>query len=163
MRKKIVYGVVVGTTLSVGCVWADNPTERKWIAETGDVSAASSWQNGTRPAQGTDTAAGEMAFFTGAGDTSVTFPAGGWTDRGVYYFAKDLDNGSTLTFDARGTSWLMDAGRYFSTWQIFTLCGGACGGVSYPHILETSIKGSSPVAAKPIFKLTEGVVKLVKD
>ena len=163
MRKKIVYGVVVGTTLSVGCVWADNPTERKWIAETGDVSAASSWQNGTRPAQGTDTAAGEMAFFTGAGDTSVTFPAGGWTDRGVYYFAKDLDNGSTLTFDARGTSWLMDAGRYFSTWQIFTLCGGACGGVSYPHILETSIKGSSPVAANPIFKLTDGVVKLVKD
>lgn len=161
--RKIVYGVVVGTTLSVGCVWAANPTERKWIAETGDVSAAPSWQGGTRPAQGTDAAAGEMAFFTGAGDKTVTFPAGGWTDRGVYYFAKDLGNGSTLTFDARGTSWLMDAGRYFSTWQIFTLCGGAYGGVSYPHILETSIKGSSPVAANPIFKLTDGVVKLVKD
>ena len=161
--RKIVYGVVVGTTLSVGCVWAANPTERKWIAETGDVSATTSWQGGTRPAQGTDAAAGEMAYFTGAGDKTVMFPAGGWTDKGVYYFAKDLANGSTLTFDATGTSWLMDAGRYFSTWQIFTLCGGAYGGASYPHIFQASLKGNSVVSTHPVFKLTDGVVKLVKN
>ena len=161
--KKSVYRVVAGTTLAVGCVWAANPTERKWIAETGDVSATTSWQGGTRPAQGTDAAAGEMAYFTGAGDKTVTFPAGGWTDKGVYYFAKDLANGSTLTFDATGTSWLMDAGRYFSSWQIFTLCGGAYGGASYPHIFQASLKGNSVVSANPVFKLTDGVVKLVKS
>ncbi len=135
-------------------------TERSWIAADGFVDAAASWQNGTPPAQGTDDAAGEMAYFTGAGDKTVRFPAGGWTDRGVFYFAKDLADGTTLTFDATGTSWTFAPGTYFSNWQILTLCGDNHSGIRYPHILQ--VTAASQKMAEPVFTLTDGVVRLFK-
>ncbi len=141
---------------------AANPTERRWIAADGFVNDASSWNGSTPPAQGSDTVCGEMAYFTGAGDKTVRMPATGWTDTGVYYFAKDISDGSTLTFDATDSWWLFAPGRYYSYWQVFTLSGGAAGGVGYPHILEVSLNNGATATA-PVFKLTDGVVKLVKD
>ena len=127
----------------------------------GFVNAAASWQNDTPPAQGTSDAAGEMAYFTGAGDKTVRFPAGGWTDYGVFYFAKGLDDGTTLTFDATGTSWTFAPGTYFSNWQILTLCGDNHSGISYPHILQVTANAGGKVA-EPIFTLTDGVVRFFK-
>ncbi len=159
MERFILLGMTVLGGLA-GTVCAANPTERRWSVAEGFVDAATSWQNGTPPAQGTDDAAGEMAFFTGAGDKTVRFPAGGWTDRGVFYFAKGLADGTTLTFDATGTSWTFAPGTYFSTWQVFTLCGDNHSGISYPHILQ--VTATSQKVAEPIFTLTDGVVRLFK-
>ena len=82
MERLILLGMTVLGGL-VGTVCAANPTERRWNVAEGFVNAAASWQNGTPPAQGTPDAAGEMAYFTGAGDKTVRFPAGGWTDEEV--------------------------------------------------------------------------------
>lgn len=158
MERFILLGVTVLGSLA-GTVYAANPTERRWSVAEGFVDAAASWQNGTPPAQGTDDAAGEMAFFTGAGDKTVRFPAGGWTDRGVFYFAKGLADGTALTFDATGTSWTFAPGTCFSTWQVFTLCGDNSG-ISYPHILQ--VTATSQKVAEPIFTLTDGVVRFFK-
>ena len=160
MERLILLGMTVLGGLA-GTVCAANPTERRWNVAEGFVDAAASWQNGTRPAQGTPDAAGEMAYFTGAGDKTVRFPAGGWTDRGVFYFAKDLADGTTLTFDATGTSWTFAPGTYFSNWQILTLCGDNHSGISYPHILQVTANANGKVA-EPIFTLTDGVVRFFK-
>ena len=160
MERLILLGMTVLGGL-VGTVCAANPTERRWNVAEGFVNAAASWQNGTPPAQGTPDAAGEMAYFTGAGDKTVRFPAGGWTDRGVFYFAKGLADGTTLTFDATGTSWTFAPGTYFSNWQILTLCGDNHSGISYPHILQVTANANGKVA-EPIFTLTDGVVRFFK-
>lgn len=158
MERFILLGVtVLGGLAETVC--AANPTERRWNVAEGFVDAAASWQNGTPPAQGTDDAAGEMAYFTGAGDKTVRFPASGWTDRGVFYFAKDLADGTALTFDATGTSWTFAPGTCFSTWQVLTLCGDNSG-ISYPHILQ--VTAASQKVAEPIFTLTDGVVRFFK-
>ena len=160
MERLILLGMTVLGGLA-GTVCAANPTERRWNVAEGFVNAAASWQNGTLPAQGTPEKAGEMAYFTGAGDKTVRFPAGGWTDRGVFYFAKGLADGTTLTFDATGTSWTFAPGTYFSTWQILTLCGDNHSGISYPHILQVTANANGKVA-EPIFTLTDGVVRFFK-
>ena len=160
MERLILLGMtVLGGLAETVC--AANPTERRWNVAEGFVDAAASWQNGTPPAQGTPDAAGEMAYFTGAGDKTVRFPAGGWTDRGVFYFAKGLADGTTLTFDATGTSWTFAPGTYFSNWQILTLCGDNHSGISYPHILQVTANANGKVA-EPIFTLTDGVVRFLK-
>ena len=160
MEKLILLGMTVLGGLA-GTVCAANPTERRWNVAEGFVNAAASWQNGTPPAQGTSEKAGEMAYFTGAGDKTVRFPAGGWTDRGVFYFAKGLDDGTTLTFDATGTFWTFAQGTYFSNWQILTLCGDNHSGISYPHILQVTATANGKVT-EPIFTLTDGVVRFFK-
>ena len=160
MERLILLGMTVLGGLA-GTVCAANPTERRWNVAEGFVNAATSWQNGTLPAQGTSEKAGEMAYFTGAGDKTVRFPAGGWTDCGVFYFAKGLDDGTTLTFDATGTSWTFAPGTYFSNWQILTLCGDNHSGISYPHILQVTANAGGKVA-EPIFTLTDGVVRFFK-
>ena len=160
MERLILLGMTVLGGLA-GTVCAANPTERRWNVAEGFVDAAASWQNGTPPAQGTSDAAGEMAYFTGAGDKTVRFPAGGWTDCGVFYFAKGLADGTTLTFDATGTSWTFAPGTYFSNWQILTLCGDNHSGISYPHILQVTANAGGKVA-EPIFTLTDGVVRFFK-
>ncbi len=160
MRSKFVLNVLLASLVPV--VFAANPTERKWIAIDGFVNDTASWNGNTPPAQGSGTACGEMAYFMGAGDKTVRMPAAGWTDTGVYYFAKDISDGSTLTFDATDSWWLFAPGRYYSNWQVFTLSGGAAGGVGYPHIFEVSLNNGATATA-PVFKLTDGVVKLVKD
>ncbi len=163
--KKVVSAsvrcAVVGTVFAGGGVaFAANPTQRNWVVDDGYVDAATSWENGVLPAQGTANASGEMAYFTGSGDKTVRFPASGWTDTGIYYFAKELDDGTTLTFDATGTVWTFGAGKYFSNWQVFTLCGGG-GHVGYPHILQVSL--SSATASESVFTLTDGIVRLYKS
>ena len=160
MERLILLGMTVLGGLA-GTVCAANPTERRWNVAEGFVNAATSWQNGTLPAQGTSEKAGEMAYFTGAGDKTVRFPAGGWTDCGVFYFAKGLADGTTLTFDATGTSWTFAPGTYFSYWQILTLCGDNHSGISYPHILQVTANAGGKVA-EPIFTLTDGVVRFFK-
>ncbi len=160
MRSKFVLNVLLASLVPV--VFAANPTERRWIAVDGFVNDVSSWSDNTPPVQGSATDCGEMAHFRGTGDKTVRMPATGWTDTGVYYFAKDILDGSTLTFDATDSWWLFAPGRYYSGWQVFTLSGGAVAGVSYPHILEVSLKNGATATA-PVFKLTDGVVKLVKD
>ena len=160
MERLILLGMTVLGGLA-GTVCAANPTERRWNVAEGFVDAATSWQNGTLPAQGTSEKAGEMAYFTGAGDKTVRFPAGGWTDCGVFYFAKGLADGTTLTFDATGTSWTFAPGTYFSYWQILTLCGDNHSGISYPHILQVTANAGGKVA-EPIFTLTDGVVRFFK-
>ena len=160
MEKLILLGMTVLGGLA-GTVCAANPTERRWNVAEGFVNAAASWQNGTPPAQGTPEKAGEMAYFTGAGDKTVRFPAGGWTDRGVFYFAKGLDDGTTLTFDATGTFWTFAQGTYFSNWQILTLCGDNHSGISYPHILQVTATANGKVTER-IFTLTDGVVRFFK-
>ena len=160
MERLILLGMTVLGGLA-GTVCAANPTERRWNVAEGFVNAATSWQNGTLPAQGTSEKAGEMAYFTGAGDKTVRFPAGGWTDCGVFYFAKGLADGTTLTFDATGTSWTFAPGTYFSNWQILTLCGDNHSGISYPHILQVTANAGGKVA-EPIFTLTDGVVRFFK-
>ena len=67
MERLILLGMTVLGGLA-GTVCADNPTERRWNVAEGFVNAATSWQNGTLPAQGTSEKAGEMAYFTGEGD-----------------------------------------------------------------------------------------------
>ncbi len=128
--------------------------------DDGYIDAATSWKDGVLPAQGTADTSGEMAYFTGSGDKTVRFPASGWTDRGIYYFARELADGSALTFDATGTTWTFGAGKYFSSWQVFTLCGGG-GHVSYPHILQVTL--SSATASESVFTLTDGIVRLYKS
>ena len=160
MERLILLGMTVLGGLA-GTVCAANPTERRWNVAEGFVNAATSWQNDTPPAQGTSDAAGEMAYFTGTGDKTVRFPAGGWTDRGVFYFAKGLADGTTLTFDATGTSWTFAPGTYFSNWQILTLCGDNHSGISYPHILQVTANAGGKVE-EPIFTLTDGVVRFFK-
>ena len=150
----------VSAACCAAAAWGANPTERRWVAADGRVDEASCWNGRVLPAQGSAAAAGEMAFFTGAGDWTVRFPAGGWTDTGVYYFSKDLDDGSTLTFDATGTSWTFGAGKYFSNWQVFTLSGGATT-AQYPHILQVTLTGNGQ-SGEPVFTLTDGVVRLRK-
>ena len=159
MERFILLGMTVLGGLA-GTVFAANPTERRWNVAEGFVGEVASWQNGTPPAQGTDDAAGEMAYFTGAGDKTVRFPAGGWTDRGVFYFAKGLADGTALTFDATGTSWTFAPGTYFDTWQILTLCGDNHQGIGYPHILQ--VTATSKKVAEPVFTLTDGVVRFFK-
>lgn len=135
-----------------------DPTSRDWGAADGYVNVASNWENSTPPQSG------EMAFFSSMNGLSQTvrFPVGGWTDSGVYYrTAKDLSDGFTLTFDAMGSWWTFGAGTYPSTWQVFTMCTGPNGSANYPHILEVNIANTT--AAKPVFKLTDGVVKLKVD
>lgn len=152
---------VLGVVAIAACVAvAADPTARTWIASDGLVNAESSWQNNIPPLQGTDSASGEMAFFTGSSDMHVRIPATGWTDKGVYYLARNIANGTTLTFDATDTWWRFAPGRYYSTWQVFTLGAGASG-ASYPHILEVSLSGQT--ASRPVFKLTDGIVRLTPD
>ena len=134
-----------------------DPTSRNWIVADGYVDVASNWQDATPPSSG------EMAFFSSQNGLSQTvrFPAGGWTDSGIYYrTAGDLSNGYSLTFDAIGSWWLFGAGAYPGNWQVFTMCAGPSG-ANYPHILEVDI--ATNTAAKPVFKLTDGAVKLNVD
>ena len=160
MERLILLGMTVLGGLA-GTVCAANPTERRWNVKEGLVNATTSWENGMPPAQGTSEKAGEMAYFTGEGDKTVRFPAGGWTDCGVFYFAKGLADGTTLTFDATGTSWTFAPGTYVSDWQILTLCGDNHSGISYPHILQVTANANGKVAER-IFTLTDGVVRFFK-
>ncbi|MGN0852502.1 MAG: hypothetical protein ACI4Q3_03900 [Kiritimatiellia bacterium] len=161
MRRLFVLVLVAG--LGGGRAVAADPAARKWCVAEGFVDAASSWEGATPPAQGTASAAGEMAYFTGSGDKTVRFPADGWTDAGVYYLARDLADGATLTFDASGTSWTFGAGQYFSNWQILTLCGPGYGGVSYPYLLEVRFTTSASAATAPVFTLSDGIVAFTRD
>ncbi|MBQ7189386.1 MAG: hypothetical protein IJR99_08235 [Kiritimatiellae bacterium] len=135
---------------------------RNWSAADGFVDVATNWNGNIPPTQGSGSTAGDTAYFTGSGNKTVRFPSGGWTDTGIYYFAKDIAAGNTLTFDATGTWWLLGPGTYPAYWQIFTMCGGPSG-VSYPHILEVRFNSESPTTSYPVFKLTDGIVRLTPD
>lgn len=159
--ERMLWACRAGALLLAGAACAADPTARRWTAAEGFVNAAASWEGGVMPAQGTAAAAGEMALFTGAGDKTVRFPSGGWTDRGVYHLARGLADGATLVFDATGTSWTFAPGAYFSNWQIFTLCGDSAGGANYPHLLQVTATGGT--VEEPIFTLTDGVVRFEKN
>lgn len=147
---------VIELTLAVSAIALtafSDPPARNWIVADGYVDAQSSWSGATLPSSG------EMAVFSSTDGQShtVRFPAGGWTDSGIYYRTTRNLTSYDLTFDAIGSWWTFGAGTYPGNWQVFTMCAGDSG-TSYPHILEVDIK--SATAAKPVFKLTDGVVKL---
>ena len=161
--KKVVF---VSFCLFGSAVWAaDGTVHRTWTATEGYWNVASSWADNTPPADSSGGQKGETSYFTGSpasgDDFRVLFPMGGLTES-TYTLFVDLANGKSVTFDTTGTTWTKGAGTYPSDWQVFTLGTHSTGGVSYPHLLQSSLS-SKATTTHAVMSLSDGVVKVVRD
>ncbi len=128
-----------------------DPSYHDWASVDGYANQAANWSGGSLPS------ASEAPRFTGSGSYVIRFPAGGYTIPGNFTTVRNLDDGSTVTFDATEGDWLQESSSYFSNWQAFMVCANKDG--SWPHILNVT----SATGGKPLFRLSGGKVRLTRN
>ncbi len=111
-RKRQIVGLAVAVLTAAIRVQAAT-----WLnAVDGLYNDGSKWDTGLAPQAGTN------GLFNKAGAYQVTFPAGGYTDRGT----TEVSGYGTVTFDTTGTWWLKPANSVWGN-PTFRMGGGAHG------------------------------------